>query len=71
MGNGVLTALFLFFFALNTFCLMKGEITMDRIQKIMEKYEVDFEEAFEIMEIQDRLMFAFSNGINPYGKIAH
>lgn len=37
----------------------------------MEKYDVDFEEAFEIMERQDRLMFAFSNLINPYGKIAH
>ena len=44
---------------------------MDRVVKIMEKYNVDLEEALEIEEMQDRFMTAFSSWTNPYSKTAH
>jgi hypothetical protein len=41
------------------------------IEHIMKKYDVDFEEALEIIERQDKVMSIIFNTFEPYGKHRH
>lgn len=43
----------------------------ETIKQIMEKYNVSFEEALEIMARQDYVMSWFFNSYHPYGKTRH
>ena len=43
----------------------------DRIIKVMEKYNVGFEEAMDIIDMEDRTMKFIHDYTNPYGKHCH
>lgn len=43
----------------------------DRIIKVMEKYNVDLDEALDIIDMEDGIMKFIHNYTNPYGKTCH